>query len=1575
MNIQSRKPEINEEARSRLLRLLEDARRQLVETGTRNRLIHVNRENKRGNVLNIINERSDDIFEILKIKNRKMRFKALGDDEDPNEANTPLLLDIVETEPFDEARYTDNLLETPLSGDKLQKRLLKLYRDAKSAEEEQGVNVLYLALGFLTWLEDKSSAVPRHAPLILMPVELVRNDKTATFDILCRDDDMVTNLPLQERLKTDFGIVLPDIPENDEWTPESYFAAVGDVIEGRRGWQLDPDGMQLGFFSFAKLLMLRDLDPENWPGNSLLTHPMVEGLMLPGQLEHEVPLFGKEDKLDKLLEPADIIQVVDADASQTKVIEEVRSGRNLVVQGPPGTGKSQTITNIIAAAVHDGKKVLFIAEKMAALSVVHNRLVKVGLSATCLELHSRTANKKAVLGEISASLQASASIPEMPGAPDELKKSRDALNGISEALHQKIPGTEFSAFDAMSSLVGFLSGKNPPPQVSTDGFADITSEQSGEIVDCIERFSKTIVSYGCRRNHPLFGVSNLSLQPTDVQRIRLTLNRTGDGILSTAEKIGQISKNFGVSTDISMSGAEDILALLECVVAAPDAVQKYAVLLDQVSDHSRLSEGLVVGKTAASAKDEVRGLFLDSAWTTDISSSRVDLQNGVSSFFSRLGSRYRRACKTLAGQLKTPLPKTPAERLSLCDRLLDYQSKQAAFDEDRVFVESALAAEWRGEKTVFEELALVSSWLIEFQALRLKPSIETVQKAVGNRSVVQKMSGYVQKCMPELKKKIVDDLRLLDFDLSEKFQHNDLFSIPLEELGALFRSLSADLEHYGDWVEIEELSERLAGFGLNEIIQRLDKGEIAANAAVTEFKYARAEAQWDRARAVYPHLNKLSRIDRQKLVDEYQFAEAQRIKDTQKIVLAKHLAQMPRGAAGEMSFIRGEIARKRGHKPIRKIIEKAGSMVQRIKPVFLMSPISVAQFLPPGSVHFDLLVIDEASQVRPEDAIGAVARAGQIVVVGDQKQLPPTSFFDRMTSNTNDDGSDEEDDATGGAARATELESVLTLCEARGLPQRMLEWHYRSRDPSLIRVSNVEFYGGNLVLPPSPLQDDDEYGLKFVQVPGAYSSGTKGEGRPGANKIEAFELVKAVSEHARKCPNLSLGIVTFSVKQRDMVTELLEYARREDPVLDTFLREGKSEDVFVKNIENVQGDERDVIFISVGYGPHEPGGHLANMRFGPVNGEGGERRLNVLFSRSRTRCVVFASFNPGDIDLSRTTKDGPRVLKRFLNYASSGQLDEKVSTGFLADSPFEEDVADVIRGFGYEVDHQVGSGGFLIDLGVKHPERKGQYMLAVECDGATYHSALWARERDRLRQAVLENLGWQFHRIWSTDWFHRRSDQIQQLKSVLDNAANQSAIGIVISGANDDSNIPAIVEESSELELPPETFELPTSTVPKYERSSIVLRTSMEPHEVHPSKLSDIVLKIVDVEGPIHSEEIARRLASAFGKERAGQRIKDATNAALKIASETTGNPILSDGNIWMTELQQSETPVRDRSEEAGATLQPAMLPPIEIKAAAQMLVRECGHLEEEELVRSVARLFGFKRVGTELKAAIAAAL
>jgi very-short-patch-repair endonuclease len=455
----------------------------------------------------------------------------------------------------------------------------------------------------------------------------------------------------------------------------------------------------------------------------------------------------------------------------------------------------------------------------------------------------------------------------------------------------------------------------------------------------------------------------------------------------------------------------------------------------------------------------------------------------------------------------------------------------------------------------------------------------------------------------------------------------------------------------------------------------------------------------------------------------------------------------------EMALVINEINKQKRHIPIRQLIQRAANALVALKPCFMMGPLSVAQYLAPGQLKFDLVVMDEASQLKPEDAIGALAR-GQVVIVGDPKQLPPTSFFQRVAVEAEDDAA--EDTRTA----AEEGESILDVASTLFQPVRRLRWHYRSRHHSLIAFSNNEFYH-DLIIFPSAYHDDPSLGVKHHFV-------ADGIFENGRNPREAAVVVEAVLDNMRRNPDESLGVVTLNFEQRELVEELLDRKLREDPAAIAYQEKmtGGQESLFVKNLENVQGDERDVIFISTTYGADARGNQY--QRFGPINGPSGHRRLNVLFTRAKKRVVVYSSLDPERIQTTANSARGVRALKQYLIFARTGILEHPDDGVGQPTNDFEISVGAILKERGYEVVPQVGVAGFFIDLGVKHPARPGTFLLGIECDGASYHSGRSARDRDRLRQEILENLGWKIHRVWSTDWFKSRDSEIRRLHKRID---------------------------------------------------------------------------------------------------------------------------------------------------------------------------------------------------------------
>lgn len=495
---------------------------------------------------------------------------------------------------------------------------------------------------------------------------------------------------------------------------------------------------------------------------------------------------------------------------------------------------------------------------------------------------------------------------------------------------------------------------------------------------------------------------------------------------------------------------------------------------------------------------------------------------------------------------------------------------------------------------------------------------------------------------------------------------------------------------------------------------------------------------------------KFAKRDRKQIISAREFL-AQRIANT-----ARPPSGRDHGRVSEytqLGLIRHECSKSKRHVSVRELVKRAGDAMQELKPCWMMSPLAVAQYIPKGSLKFDLCIIDEASQMPPENALGALFRCDQVMVVGDTNQLPPTSFFQKLIE---DEDADEDESVV--------QESVLEMANGAFRPARRLRWHYRSRHSGLISFSNRHIYEDDLIVFPSASEDRADQGVSLVQVAGTYKS--------GVNTAEAHVMVQAALDFMRRQPHRSLGLVTLNQKQRDLIQEELQYALDRDAAASRYVerwREHKDglEELFVKNLENVQGDERDVIFIGTVYGPERQGARV-HQRFGPINGLAGRRRLNVLFSRAKEQTVTFSSMTAADILADETGNQGAFMLKCWLEYCATSHIERGTDTKKDYDSDFEEFVAQQIRSMGFEAVPQVGVAGYFVDLGVRHPEWPYGYVLGVECDGAAYHSSKSARDRDRLRQEVLEGLGWRFHRIWSTDWFEDPRREAANLRNAIE---------------------------------------------------------------------------------------------------------------------------------------------------------------------------------------------------------------
>lgn len=863
---------------------------------------------------------------------------------------------------------------------------------------------------------------------------------------------------------------------------------------------------------------------------------------------------------------------------------------------------------------------------------------------------------------------------------------------------------------------------------------------------------------------------------------------------------------------------------------------------------------------------------------------------------------------------------------------------------------------WHDENSDWEQLDSIIQWVQSKEGAYQNAEFRRIFSALGQNQTINESGTKLGERMKTAWQEATALKNEVKMNVSVAFGSERLEQVSLaniEQKLTLWRDKLEDLTHWNTWFLRARRARELE---LGPLVEALEAGHIPASVALDVFGRAYYSQLLRKAVSAFPELARFDGMTHQRLIDEFRQADRDRIQLAKYRVLSAHFSQMPARNAGigATGFLLGEMERKRGHSPVRKLLKNAGSVVQAIKPVFMMSPLSIAQFLEPGAVEFDLLVIDEASQVQPVDALGAFARAKQHVVVGDSKQLPPTRFFARLTS-SDDEGEIADDELP--TMQAKDVESILGLCLAKGLKDTMLRWHYRSRHHSLIAVSNREFYDDKLFIVPSSHLASTELGLHFHYVKG----GIYDRGGSSTNRVEANAVCRAVMEHARRYPGLSLGVAAFSVKQQQAILDELELLRRENSDTEEFFQAHPYEPFFVKNLENVQGDERDVIFISVGYGPNASG--FITMNFGPLNNDGGERRLNVLISRSKRRCEVFASLHAADIDLARAGKPGVRAFKTFLQYAETGVLGVAENTGREEDSPFEIAVRRAVESLGYEVHPQVGVAGFFIDLAVVDPAKPGRYLLGIECDGATYHSSRSARDRDRLRQAVLEDHGWIIHRIWSTDWFQRPNEQIRQVAAALEKAK-------IALAELPEIPEPALTNDTPDIQRDAQTA--PENTAPvlavPYEEANFDVPYSSAPHELSSRQMAEVLLKIIQIESPIHEDELIARVRDLWHLGRAGSRIQNSVRGGVAQLLSSKRCQI-NDTSLFLPDM-----PIRVRSREdvsSAGLRKPEFLPPQEICAAIESVLTNCHSAARDELVVAVARLFGFKSTSTDLRKVI----
>lgn len=1248
------------------------------------------------------------------------------------------------------------------------KRLTSLYRAAKNDLEEGGSNTLFLATGVLKWKPKADDFKSYRAPLLLIPVKITRTSTVSPFRLEHHEDDVRFNATLIQLLKKDFGknlsVFESDLPQ------DASGVDVQRVLERMRYEVRDLPGFEvleethLATFSFAKYLMWKDLvdRTEQLERNRVvrhLIHNPDKSFPRP-ESSRGIPVA---HEIDHRFTPQQLFHPLPADSSQLAAMMAAAEGEDFVLIGPPGTGKSQTIANIITQCLAMKKTVLFVSEKTAALDVVYRRLRQHGLGDCCLELHSNRAERRKFLDQLNNAWQNNRlpSQCEWVHVNQNLQLRRDQLNAYVAALHEEHPNG-WTIFQALGLTV--KKSSLPAPKIDWPAGVQHTKESYTDRLERIRRLALTFSEIDPNFQMPRVRVEDWSMKWE--QELINTSENLKSAAVSLKEILNEFSQQLGL-VDLKSFGIDHLDALQRLGVALTNASNLPAEFVFH-KDFKRLAPALEELKELI-RQDQIAsqsaGAIYDEDELMRIPIEEIDVQwrQACAAFWLVSWFAKRKVIRLLQSYARdgqaNPATDVPVIRLRQKAR---FDVQKNALNECPQF--------WNGLNTNVEQLQKSLN-----VAGEIRKAIRILGESLGaTETISQRIFRLLQMedtpaRITEIVQKFEDRLHRF---LKAATAYSGIAGAPPfdrkspEVISESVRAAELILNHRKQlqlWTEWCSAKKAACEVGLEPFVHALTSGEVHPSDLVERFELAYARWWLPDAIDRSPPLRRFRRFKHEDAIEDFRKLDdlARGLAAAQARNAVAHQLPAPDSVPrqSELGLLRHQLSLKRPSRTIREMITGMPHAFSKLAPCLLMSPLSIAQYLPTEHPPFDVVIFDEASQITTWDAIGAIARGKQTIIVGDPQQLPPTNFFSR---------SDDDLQAEEILDHEKDLESILDEARASGVPPLELNWHYRSRHESLIAFSNWTYYENKLVT--FPAAESEDRGVRFCHVPHAIYD----RGKSKTNRLEAEAIV--VDLVARMKQNLSLpesdrltyGVVTFNSQQQSLIQDLLDQAVRDNPELEWYFSEDRIEPTMVKNLENVQGDERDVMFFSITFGKDAAGKFLLN--FGALNRDGGHRRMNVAVTRARQELVVYSSFKGEELHAERSGKKGVIDLKRFLEYAEKGpQSLFRQTEGSLGgfESPFEEAVAAALSERGWQIVPQVGVSGFRIDLGVVHPDRPGAYLAGVECDGATYHRSAVACDRDKTRQLILENLGWKIVRVWSLDWFHDPQTAIERLHASL----------------------------------------------------------------------------------------------------------------------------------------------------------------------------------------------------------------
>ncbi|MDV0444911.1 hypothetical protein MmiAt1_04580 [Methanimicrococcus sp. At1] len=1436
---------------------LELLRQKLLDLSLMNNLLNYTPSKKR--TVEIKNENIAEIYDILVVQEKTMRFKA-----DPNAVKKTKKgeenADSAAADDDEESGFLKGLmkrkegkensvvgLETPYHADELEERLFYTNNQSLAVFEEQGYPILYMAVGFLKWTDGSKKFFK--APLVLIPVEFKRVGPKRRFTVQWTGDDIFASITLKAKL-LEFGLELPEFfGADDKGAVEFYLKAVEDLISDKKEWEIVREA-NIDFYNFKKFVMYKDLDPKIWPeGHGPETHPLINQVFNPSAENYDGGFA--ENEVDLKLSTDSVYHIVNADSSQISVIEDVKNGKNLVVEGPPGTGKSQTITNLIAELLMSGKSVLFVSEKMAALQVVKKRLDTIGLGDMVLEMHSHKAQKKAVLDELDRTLKRSQPA-EKNYAQDlaDLENLKYELNEYAKTLSQTVGPIGHTVYDIYGIREDvthyFNSSKRKMAHIEFNAPEKWDRKQWAEAVSILEKIGDALHSVGGVKENPWRDVQPGIILPPDLQDIERILEDAAHRAKTINDSVDEIVAETGLEAPSSLNELDEFLNQIKTFQNAPK-ISRDVLKNQSIKERSTQKELMKKARRYSELEQMIEEIFTSQIFETDIDA----YLKKAGKLLKFMDSGFKDSKTGILNCYIKRVDKSDAELKKDVLLVQEFNDLERELENSKHKAIMLFGAHWEAGLADPARLEAFYDWIVLFDVLEssgrvtentyvciengvngsaLESAIENIRiekeyldialmklaNSVGADPDLFFNEKFVKEILPEKESKaeiaapenVAEDGGLIKVE--EPDDPEEAVKIPqkrkfeLTESGNVFRDTltakqlnnilhvwNTELSSLVLWSQFLLYREKCAETIAAPMVPYINENEILPEDLIQTFKgnYAdgvlRAEFMKKRVLSTFikeVHENKIQKFS--ELDEKVIVKNRERVN----IEIYRRMPQIYVGASreSEAGVLLNEFNKKKAHMPIRRLMSSAGGLIQKIKPCFMMSSLSIAQYLEPQNTSFDVVIFDEASQVRPEDALGALLRGRQVVVMGDSKQLPPTTFFENLL--------EADDEYNEDASFYSDVESVLNICK-RSFPYKTLRWHYRSRHESLIAVSNNEFYGNHLYVYPSPLHADKNMGLQFRHVKNSVYE----RGKTGVNREEARVVAQEVMRHFIQFPDKTLMVGTFNVKQQEAIQKEVESLVKSSPGFEKYFTNEKGENFMVKNIETIQGDERDVIFVSIGFGFDQEG--RLSKNFGPLNRDGGERRLNVLFTRAREKCVIFSNFTSIDLHVGDDDPAGLRVLKSFLEYAETKEFVSKTPEYEPDEVTFDESVATFLRENGFTIHQKIGCAGYKMDMAIVNTEIPGHYIIGIECDGPQYFNSRVARDRDRLRRDVLAGLGWQLYRVWSTDWYLNPQKARKNLLEAIEKAKeNAKKIESPVEFEFDDEEVTVTVTDEKEIE-------------------------------------------------------------------------------------------------------------------------------------------------------------------------------